>query len=110
MITTSTPGDKLKTGAEKINSNFEAVEDEFLLVYTSIASETTAREDAIDDLAESITLDIIPDQLDVLYSPDNYTPTLAATATTAEQLASHIKGIDLKLAALEARLAALEAE
>ena len=90
LIDNTTPGESLRSGADKINSNFEAIEDEF------------------DALYESITLDIVPDQFEVLYSPDSYTPTLAATATTAEQLASHLKGIDLILADFESRIAALE--
>ena len=78
--------DLLSTGTTKINDNFEAVQDEF----------------------DGMDIGIIPDQFEMLYSPSNYTPDIAPSSTTDEQLASHLKGIDDALLALSERIAALE--
>jgi hypothetical protein len=78
--------DLLSTGTSKINDNFEAVQDEF----------------------DGMDIGIIPDQFEMLYSPSNYTPDIAPSSTTDEQLASHLKGIDDALLALSERIAALE--
>ena len=86
IIDNTAPGESLRSGATKINTNFEAIEEEF----------------------NGIDIETIPDQLEMLYTPTNYTPDIAPSATLEEHLASHLKGIDAALAALELRIAALE--
>ena len=56
----------------KCNDNFDAIAEEF----------------------GSIDVEIYPDQLALIFSPEHYTPDIAASATAVDQLASHLKGID----------------
>lgn len=90
LIDNVTPGESLKSGATKINTNFEAIEDRFNTI--------------LDDIGDYIALEIDPDLLELDYVPDSYTPTIEPGCSAVDQLAAHLKGINDKLASLEARL------
>lgn len=60
--------------------------------------------DVATELGDDIALEVDPDLLEANYIPDSYTPTVAPSCNSVEQLTAHLKGINDKLASLEARL------
>jgi hypothetical protein len=52
-------------------------------------------------------VELITDILEIEYIPTTYTRTLSPSSSAINQIASHLKGIDDKLAAIEAAIAAL---